>query len=100
MKLLGVMGLEVFREEIRALFEGQAIEIYSELDITGHSAQSIEQFGWWHQDKDVPAYSTLFFAILPQEKAEGVLQELKSWSPEEHYHHVPRAFVLPVDKMV
>lgn len=38
MKLIGLMSLAQFRDQVRKLFEKHDVQIYSEVEITGHTA--------------------------------------------------------------
>ncbi|MFQ5605944.1 MAG: hypothetical protein ACE5HS_21955 [bacterium] len=102
MKFIGVMSLAQYREQVRKLFEKHGIHIYSELEIVGHTAETIKQYGWWSFDKDLPMYSTMFFAIVGKDKSEKIMQEIKdlSFNSEFEALHPPRAFQIAVEKMI
>lgn len=102
MKLIGVMSLTAYRDQVRKLFEKHEIQIYSELDIIGHTAETVQQYGWWSFEKDLPMYSTMFFAIVGKDKSEKIMQEIKdlSFNSEFEALHPPRAFQIAVEKMI
>ena len=100
MKLVGVMTLESNRDKIRKLFEQHEVKIYSEVEITGHTQDTIRSYGWWvFERNDIPVYSDLFFVILPDQKADEVLDIFRNWQNEE-LEHPPRAFVVSVEEMI
>lgn len=100
MKLIVLMSLAQYKDQVRKLFEKHEIHIYSEVEITGHTAETIERYGWWSFDKDTPIYSTMYFAVVPQAKASGILSDISSRRDEFDPDHPPRAFQVDVEKMV
>ena len=101
MKLIGVMSLAQYRDQVRKLFEKHHVQIYSEVEIVGHSSESIRQHGWWvFEQRDIPMYSTLFYAVVPQEKAEELMADIVTLQDECDPDHPPRAFQVDVEKMV
>ncbi len=100
MKLIGLMSLNTFKEKIRKVFEKHQVHIYSEVDVTGHTAETIDRYGWWHLEKDIPAYSTLYFAILADDKAAGIMQEFETTFQVDDITFKPRAFQVAVEKMI
>ena len=101
MKLVGVMSLAHVRKSVRSVFERHDVHIYSEIDITGHTQETIRQYGWWVAEGDgVPLYSTLFFAVLPADKAEEIMDDVAAGHDEWDAEHPPRAFLIDVEKMV
>lgn len=101
MKLIGLMSLTTFKDQIRKVFEKHQIQIYSEVDVTGHTTETIEQYGWWHLEKDLPAYSTLYFAILADEKAAAIMRDIETtFGNQDDIQFKPRAFQVAVEKMI
>lgn len=100
MKLIGLMALEDFKKDIREAMKRNHVRIYSEVEITGHTAESLEQFGWWHLEKDLPMYSTLYFAILADDKAEAIMADVEGMAAGSEEEHKPRAFLVNVERMV
>ena len=100
MKLIGLMALSSFKRQIREIMERHHIHIYSEVEVTGHTAESARQFGWWHLEKDIPLYSTLYFAILAEEKADEIMSDVQKFVQENPSDHPPRAFQVAVEKMI
>jgi len=100
MKLIGVMSLKAYRDHVRKVFEKHDIKIYSELEITGHTTDTIKRYGWWSLDTDVPLYSTMYFAIVKKEKADALMNDISCLEGECDPDHTPKAFQIDVEKMV
>ncbi len=101
MKLIGLMSLAEYRDRVRKVFEMHEIQIYSEVEITGHTSDTIDKYGWWVFEKEeIPMYSTLFFAVVPDEKANDIMSNIASVKNEWDANHPPRAFQVNVEKMV
>jgi hypothetical protein len=95
------MSLAQFRDQVRQLFEQHEVQIYSEVEITGHTADTINTYGWWVFEKDgIPMYSTLFFAVVSDGKAAEIMESITSVREEWDPNHPPRAFLVDVEKMV
>jgi methyl coenzyme M reductase subunit C-like uncharacterized protein (methanogenesis marker protein 7) len=101
MKFIGLMSLNQYKENVRKLFEKHEVKIYSEIEITGHTSETIKKYGWWIFEKEqVPMYSTLFFAVTTAEKAEDIMNNINSLKDECDPGHPPRAFQIDVEKMI
>lgn len=101
MKLIVLMSLEQYRDKVRKVFENHKVHIYSEMEITGHTADTIRQYGWWVFEKpNVPIYSTLFFAVIAQDKADEIMNDITNLRDQFDPKHPPRAFQMDVEKMV
>jgi hypothetical protein len=100
MKLVGVMTLESNRNKIRKLFEQHELKIYSEVEITGHTQDTVKSYGWWvFERSDIPIYSNLFFVILPEQKAHEILGLFRNWDNGDR-EHPPRVFMVNVEEMI
>ena len=101
MKLIGLMSLAQYRDHVRQVFEQHDVQIYSEVEITGHTSDTIKKYGWWVFEKDgIPMYSTLFFAVLADEKADEIMKAIGSLKGDWDAEHPPKAFQVDVEKMV
>ncbi|RMF68739.1 MAG: hypothetical protein D6743_02970 [Calditrichaeota bacterium] len=101
MKLIVLMSLTDYRDKVRKMFEKHEVKIYSEVEITGHTSETIQRYGWWVFEKeDVPMQSTLFFAVISKEKADEILADISALRAECDPDHPPRAFQVNVEKMV
>ncbi len=100
MKLIGLMSLESYKDEVRNVLERHGVRIYSEVEIIGHTAETLKQYGWWPTREADAIYSTLYFAIVPKEKADEVMSDIENLTELHDPTHPPRAFVVNVEKMV
>ncbi|MFO7653044.1 MAG: hypothetical protein R6X25_04400 [Candidatus Krumholzibacteriia bacterium] len=100
MKLVGIMSLRESRTAVRRLLENHGLQIYSETEILGYTRGTIAQYGWFAAPRDAPSYSTLYFAIVPDEEAEAVFSAIESLARDDETGHPVRAFLVPVERMV
>ncbi|RMD90500.1 MAG: hypothetical protein D6813_09055 [Calditrichaeota bacterium] len=100
MKLIVLMSLADYKNQVRQLFEKHNIHVYSEVEIIGHTADTVKHYGWWSFEKDLPMYSIMYFAVIPANKAEEIFSEVKKLAKELDSKHPPRAFQIDVEKMV
>jgi len=100
MKLIGLMSLREQKEEIKQLFEKHHVELFSEVEITGHTFATLKQYGWISSQHDISIYSTLCFAIIPKGKADEIMDELQNISEKAPSEHPIRAFQVNVEKMI
>ena len=102
MKLVAVMSLDAYRDDLHQLFRGHEIQVYSEIDIQGyHHSQSAPatSFGWFGGASS-PAYSTLTWAFLPESQAGDLLGAIEQYNDDNDLDHPVRAFQMPVDRAV
>jgi len=100
MKMIGLMSLAQYRNQVRKYFEQREVQIYSELEVNGHTSDSIKQFGWWVFDDETAIQSVLFFAIVTDEKAGDIITGVSDLAKKFDPEHPPRAFQLNVEKLV
>lgn len=101
MKLIALMGLQEQKNEIRKVFEQRDVQIYSEVEITGHTSETIRRHGWWvFEGSDFPLYSTMYFAIVSAEKSEEIMHHIERLQADTQAEHPPRAFQVNVEKMI
>jgi hypothetical protein len=100
MKLLGIMSLAQDRDQVIEIFERHEIQIFSETEIAGHTPSTIKEYGWWPASKDAVTYSTLFFAIIPEDKADAIMAEMSTLKKDSTHKHPITAFQVDVEKMV
>jgi hypothetical protein len=100
MKLLGVMSLQEDKNTIKELFKEHQIQLFSELNIAGHTSATIKEFGWFTTKTDLPYYSTLCFAIIPEDQADTLMSEIGKRFEEDTTGHPIRAFQVDVERMI
>jgi hypothetical protein len=100
MKLITLMALNHHKDEIRKIFAKYDVQIYSEVAMTGHTSETIKQNGWWvFEQSDIPLYSTLFFSIINENKADEVLRHIEKLREKKQEHPI-RAFQMDIEKMI
>ncbi len=101
MKFLAIMGHEETRHQVRALFKEHQVKMFSSFDIMGCNCenQNAEQQSWWPTDAMPGAYSSLCFAILDDDKADAIMQELEKKPIAVDNDFPARAFLMNVEKM-
>ena len=100
MKMIGLMSLAQYRDQVRKYFEKHDIQIYSELDVNGHTADTIKHYGWWVFDKETAINSVLFFAIIANDKAEEIMAGIAELGKKFDPAHPPRAYQINVEKLI
>jgi hypothetical protein len=100
MKMLAIMSLKEKCTAVRGLLEEHGVQIYSEMEILGRTPTTIAKYGWFATPQEHPEYSTLCFAILEDEAATAIFDELARISGEDTSDHPVRAFLVPVERMV
>jgi hypothetical protein len=100
MKLIGVMSLEENKENVRELFEKHGVQIFSEMEIKGHTLSTIEKYGWWPTDRSIPIYSALCFAIVPKLRADDIMAAIEKRAEQDTSVHPIRAFQVDVERMI
>jgi len=100
MKMLAVMGHEETRPLLRELFKKHRVSLFSHIAIRGCSCQpsDFEAQAWWPSDESLGAYSSLCFAILEDEKALEVMEEIKSKPLAVDPNFPARAFLMNVEQ--
>lgn len=101
MKLVAVMSLDAYRDDLHRLYREREIEVYSEIDIRGyhHDQATGPSLGWFGRSAS-PAYSSLTWSFLPDAQAGALLDALADFNAEHDLKHPVRAFQMPVDQAV
>ncbi len=84
MKLVAIMTLDAYRDDVHALLRDREIEVFSELDIEGHHQSSAAGAApAWFGSGTPPADSTLTWAFLDDDQAGPLahaISGLNDWS--------------------
>ena len=102
MKLVAVMSLEAYRDDLHRIYRDHQIRVFSEIDIEGyHHRQTppATAVGWFAASMS-PAYSTLTWAFLPETQAGDLLGAIERYNADNDLDHPVRAFQMPVDTAV
>jgi hypothetical protein len=103
MKLVAVMSLDAYRDDLHRLYRDCEVQVFSELAIEGyHRGQHppAGAAGWFGQAAESSAYSTLTWAFLPENQAADLLEAIERYNETRDLDHPVRAFQMPVDKAV
>ena len=102
MKLVAVMSLDAYRDDLHRIYRDHDIRIFSEIDIQGYHYQqtpAATEIGWFGHASH-PAYSTLTWAFLPDEQAGPLLDAIDAFNTRNDPSHPVHAFQMPVDRAV
>lgn len=102
MKLVAVMSLDAYRDDLHRIYRDHEIKVFSELDIEGyhHSQTPTAAAVGWFGRMDTPAYSTLTWAFLGEGQATDLLGAIEDYNDTHDLDHPVRAFQMPVDHAV
>jgi hypothetical protein len=101
MKLIGLMSLKIYEDEVKEIFKRHHVKIYSEVEITGHTDETLKQYGWWSTSMaEDDIYSVLYFAIVDEKLADELLDDVIEIQQKHSDNHPPRAFIVNVERMV
>ncbi|MFH1845382.1 MAG: hypothetical protein ABIF77_19530 [bacterium] len=100
MKLIGLMSLVKDKEVLHDLFEKHDVQVFSKVDIEGHTIDTITKYGWFASDNETPFYSTLCFAIIGDSHADAIMEEIGKMYDEDETERPIRAFQVDVERMV
>lgn len=102
MKLIVIMSVEGYAEELHRLYAAHHIPVFSELEIQGHhQTQAAHHLGNnWFGHGDDPVYSTLTFAFVAPEQADDLLAAIDTHNQETHLERPLRAFLMNVEQHV
>ncbi len=81
MKLLIILSIAEFADEVRALMTKNNVPVYSETEMYGFRTEKHQPDirSWFSQD-DQGIYSTLFFSFQDEETVKKILDEVKEYN--------------------
>jgi hypothetical protein len=101
MKLVAIMSLDAYRDDLHALLHEREIEVFSELDIHGyHQSSDAEASPAWFGGGSPPTDSTLTWAFLDEEQADILLDAVAALNEQQNLDRPVRAFQMNVDRAV
>lgn len=81
MKLLIILSIAEFSEQVRELMAQNDVPVYSETAMQGHKAGAqSEQVRRWFAQPDIGIYSTLFFSFQQEETVARILEEVRRYN--------------------
>lgn len=104
MKLVAIMSLDTYRDDLHALLRERKIEVFSELDIEGYHQASdgsgVNPTPGWFRGGTPPTDSTLTWAFLNDEQADQLLDAITALNDRRDLERPVRAFQMNVDRAV
>lgn len=81
MKLLIILSIEEFANDVRKILSRQKVPIYSETSVHGFRMDKHQpDLTNWFANSELGAYSTLFFSIQDEACVERVFEEVKKYN--------------------
>ena len=101
MKLVAIMSLDAYRDDIHDLLRDREIEVFSELDIEGyHQSSAAGTAPAWFGGGAPPTDSTLTWAFLDDTQAGHLLDAIADFNERGDPERPVRAFQMSVDRAV
>ncbi len=83
MKLLIILSIEEYTNDVRKILSRQKVPIYSETKVHGFRIDEFQpDISNWFAGEDHGVYSTLFFSIQNEKCVKRVLEEVKAYNKE------------------
>ena len=102
MKLVAVMSLDAYRDDLHRIYREHAIQVFSEIDIQGYYQKEptkASDVGWFGRS-NAPAYSTLTWAFLADNQAADLMDAIVAFNDAHNLDNPVRAFEMPVDRAI
>ena len=101
MKLIAVMSIEQYAGELRQIFIGHHVPVFSEIPVQGYKSPSTQtERDNWFAHKPVSVYSHLTFAFTGADMAEELMAAIQKKSRELDPLNPVRAFQLNVENFL
>lgn len=102
MKLIAVLGIEEYKNQINKVFAENGIPIFSEVKIKGFQNQdkTLNTAASWFSDHDEYVYSVANFAFVADESAGKILNKIQELNQKNIFERPLHAFQLDVEKFV
>lgn len=101
MKLVAIMSLDTYRNDVHALLREREIEVFSELDIEGyHQSSTAGTSPAWFGSGTPPTDSTLTWAFLDDTQAGALLEAVAAFNERRDLERPVRAFEMNVERAV
>lgn len=101
MKLIAIMSLDAYRDDVHDLLREREIEVFSELDIEGyHQSSDAGAAPAWFGSGTPPTDSTLTWAFLEDAQARALLDAVADFNERRSLDRPVRAFEMNVERAV
>lgn len=101
MKLIIVLGMQEHQADLSKMFKEANTPIYSKMDVEGFKTGSkqVDMSNWFGDSVDGDM-SIMFFAFVPENNAENIIEKVKAFNNNENRMAPLHAFQLPVEKFI
>ena len=83
MKLLIILSIEEYTDDVRKILSRQKVPIYSETNVHGFKTEEYQpDISNWFAKDDHGVYSTLFFSVQDEKCVKRVIDEVKVYNQE------------------
>ncbi|NBC26254.1 MAG: hypothetical protein GVY08_05305 [Bacteroidetes bacterium] len=83
MKLLIILSVAEFTNEVRSMMTKNNVPVYSETEMYGFRTEKHQpDIRTWFSQGDQGIYSTLFFSFQSEETVKAILEEVKEYNNE------------------
>jgi len=83
MKLLIILSVAEFANEVRSMMTENNVPVYSETEMYGFRTEKHKpDIRTWFSQGDQGIYSTLFFSFQSEETVKAILEEVKEYNKE------------------
>jgi len=103
MKLLLILCIEEYGDDVRKILSSQGVPIYSETDIHGFKTDTNKpDLSNWFAQKAGGTFSKLFFSIQPESSVKSVLDAIEEFNKasEDHSRYPIHAYQLAIENQV
>jgi hypothetical protein len=101
MKLVAIMSLDAYRDDLHTLLREREIEVFSELDIEGyHQSSAAGAAPAWFGGGTPSTDSTLTWAFLGEDQATMLMDAVADFNERRDLERPVRAFQMDVDRAV
>lgn len=103
MKLVAVMSLDTYRDDLHTLLREREVAVFSEIDIEGYHQGPSKGSGAspaWFGKGTPPTDSTLTWAFLDDDQADTLLTAVADFNEQRNLERPVRAFEMDVERAV
>lgn len=101
MKLINILNLEEYQEDIKKLMQENQINIYSEVNIQGYyKADKSTNASNWFANDSIGIDAKMNFAFLPEASVQKLLEAIRQFNTRNQLSNPVHAFVLNVEQSV
>lgn len=100
MKLLIILSVAEFQNEVRAMMTRNKVSIYSETEMYGFKAEDHQpDIRSWFSQPDKGIYSTLFFSFQTEATVKQILEDVRTFNEtqEENAENPLHAYQIDVE---